>query len=151
MLQKLLSSGQMTLYERQYTYELLKQVGMPVIRDRMLQILKFLDPGGVASQHLQFTTRPRGAYLVPGPNFVRSIDCHHKLTMYGIEIYAGIDAFSRHGWYIPWIYVCISTRTEVSYLYTGVLPHAIRSDCGTETMMMASTPWPLYQALCPDI
>ena len=61
----------------------------------MFQILKWLDPAGVAGRRLQLTTRPRGTYMVPGPSFVWSIDCHHKLSMYGIEIYAGIDAFSR--------------------------------------------------------
>ena len=95
MLEKLLDSGQTILYGRQYTYERLKQAGMPVVRNRMFQILKSLDPVGVASRRLLLTPRPRGAYRVPGPNFVWSIDGHHKLSMYGIKIYAGIDAFSR--------------------------------------------------------
>lgn len=95
MLQILLCSGETILYGRQYTYERLKQAGMPVVRDRMFQILKSSDPIGVASRRLLLTTRPRGAYMVLGPNFVWSIDGHHKLSMYGIEIYAGIDAFSR--------------------------------------------------------
>ena len=68
---------------------------MPVVHDCMFNILKAIDPAGVASRHLHLTTKPRGAYTVPGPNFVWSIDGHHKLSMYGIEIYAGIDAFSR--------------------------------------------------------
>jgi len=86
MLQTLLSSGQTILDGRQYTYEQLNQGGMPVVRDRMFQILKFLDPAGLGSQRLQLTMRPRGAYIVPGPLFVWSIDAHHKLSMYGIEI-----------------------------------------------------------------
>jgi len=77
MLQTLLSSGQTILYGRQYTYERLKQAGMPVGRDRMFQMLKSLDPAGVAGRHLQLTTRPRGAYMVTGPNFVWSIHGHH--------------------------------------------------------------------------
>ena len=52
----------------------------------------------------------------------------------------------------------ISTRTGVSCLRqylevvasTGQLPHSIRSNRGTETMMMASVHWHLHQALCPD-
>ena len=96
-LQTLLRSGETTLYGRQYTYQRLKQMGMPVVRNRMFQILKELDPIGVASRRINLSSRPRGAYLVPGPNFVWSIDGHHKLSMYGIEIYAGIDAFSRYG------------------------------------------------------
>ena len=95
-LQHLLRSGQTTLYERQYTYQPLKQSEMPVVRDHMFQILKELDPIGVAGRRPHLGTRPRGAYHVPGPNNVWSIDGHHKLSMFGIEIYAGIDAFSRY-------------------------------------------------------
>jgi len=95
MLNELLASGQTILYGRQYTYDRLKQAGMPVVRDCMFNILKTIDPAGVASRRLHLTTKPRGAYTVPGPNFVWSIDGHHKLSMYGIAIYAGIDAFSR--------------------------------------------------------
>ena len=61
--------------------------------------------------------------------------------------------------YIPWIYVGISTRTGISCLRqylevvasTGVLPHSIPSDRGTETMIMASAQWRLHQAIQPDI
>lgn len=53
----------------------------------------------------------------------------------------------------------ISNRTGVSCLRqylevvasTEVLPHSIRSDRGTETMMMASAHWRLHQAIQPDI
>jgi len=93
-LQLLLAGGQATLYGREYTYQHLKQSGMPVARDRMFCILKEPDPAGVASRRLHLSTNPHGAYFVPGPNFVWSIDGHHKLSMYGIEIYAGIDSFS---------------------------------------------------------
>ena len=95
-LQALLTSGQTMLYGRQFTYQRLKQAGMPVVRDRMFKILKELDPIGVAGRRIHLTSTPRGAYLVPGLNFVWSIDGHYKLSMYGIEIYAGIDAFSRY-------------------------------------------------------
>jgi len=95
MLNENLASGQPILYGRQYTYDRLKQAGMPVVRDRMFNILKTIDPVGVASRRLHLTTKSRGGYTVPGPNFVWSIDGHHKLSIYGIVIYAGIDTFSR--------------------------------------------------------
>ena len=47
-LQTLLRSGETTLYGRQYTYQRLKQAGMPVVWDRMFKILKELDQLGVA-------------------------------------------------------------------------------------------------------
>jgi len=94
-LQLLLAGGQTTLYGREYTYQHLKQSGIPVVRDRMFSILKELDPIGVANRSLHLITNPQGAYFVPGPNFVWSVDGHHKLSMYGLKIYAGIDAYSR--------------------------------------------------------
>jgi hypothetical protein len=57
--------------------------------------------------------RHRGEYIVPGPNFLWSVDGYLKLAPYGIEIYGAIDAYSR---YIIWIYVGISGRTAISVL-----------------------------------
>jgi len=96
MLVDLLASGQTTLYSRVYTYDRLRQAGMPVVHDRMFKILKTIDPTGVAGRRLHLNTKPKRAYSGPGPNFVWSIDGHHKLSMYGIEIYAAIEAFSRY-------------------------------------------------------
>lgn len=81
-------------------------------RDRLFAAVKQLDPDGVyrRANDLQ---RHRGEYIVPGPNWLWSIDGHCKLNFYGIEIYAAIDAYSR---YIIWIYVGISSRTAVSVL-----------------------------------
>lgn len=53
----------------------------------------------------------------------------------------------------------ISTRTGISCLrqylevlsQTNILPHSIRSDRGTETMMMASAHWRLHQDSNPTI
>jgi len=93
-----LENGQITLYGRQYTYQRLRQSGIPVARDRMFRILHELDPVGIANRCLHTTYMPKGGYFVPGPNYVWSIDGHHKLSMDGIEIYAGVDAYS---WYVP--------------------------------------------------
>jgi len=70
------------------------------------------------------------------------MDAYCKFEMYGIQVYAGIDAYSRR---IMWIYVGISGRTAVSvqaqYLATltngRVLPQIITSDRGAETTMAA--------------
>ena len=55
-LQTLLKSGETTLYGRQYTYQRLKQIGMPVVRDHMFQILKELDLIGVASRRIKLSS-----------------------------------------------------------------------------------------------
>jgi hypothetical protein len=72
-----------------------------------------------------------------------------KLEPWGIEIYAAIDAYSRH---IVWIYVGITARTQISTLYqyrealktTYKRPWKIRSDRGTETTMLGDC----HLALC---
>jgi hypothetical protein len=100
--------------------------------------------------------RHRGAYIVPGPNFIWSIDGYLKLAPYGIEIYAAIDAYSR---YIIWIYVGISSRTAVSVLrqfldtlqITEQLPRFVRSDRGTETTLLAAAQHKLQQSQHPEI
>lgn len=100
--------------------------------------------------------RHRGEYLVPGPNFVWSVDGYLKLAPYGIEVYAAIDAYSR---YIIWIYVGISARTAVSvlrqYLNTvevlGQHPRFVRSDHGGETVLLADAHHQLQKAIEPDL
>lgn len=87
--------------------------------------------------------RHKGEYIVPGPNYLWSIDGYAKLNAWGIEIYAAIDAYSRK---IIWIYVGISARTAVSVLrqYLDTLenekihPCILRSDRGGETPLIAS-------------
>lgn len=87
--------GQSALYGRRLTYTRLKQLGLSVVRDRMYEIVRELDPGGVASRQFGKQERPRGNYSVAGPNRILSVDGHHKLSLYGFEVYAGIDAYSR--------------------------------------------------------
>ncbi|KAK6431445.1 hypothetical protein LTR95_012391 [Oleoguttula sp. CCFEE 5521] len=79
-------------------------------RDRLYELVRELDPMGVYNR-ARDVQRRRGEYIVPGPDFVWSIDAHCKLEPYGIQIYAAIDAYSRQ---ILWLYVGISARTLVS-------------------------------------
>jgi hypothetical protein len=101
--------------------------------------------------------RHREEFLVPGPNWVWSVDGHMKLQVYGFEIYAGIDAYSK---YIVWIYMGVSARTAVSVLKqylnivsvpNAVMPAYIRSDRGTETMLCANAHFHLSKAVDPDL
>ena len=167
-LQTLLRSRETTLYGRQYTYLRLKQIGMPLVRDRIFQILKELDPSGVPSRCINLSSRPRGAYLLPGPNFVSSIDGHHKLSMYGIEIYASIDAFSSYGPSqlsllfsisllftskyimclntIRWAYACMYWGRHKVFEHTKVAyTQNIRQNCrGLKVVCSITKYWPLY-------
>lgn len=98
--------------------------------------------------------RHRGEYIVPGPNFLWSVDGYLKLAPYGIEIYGAIDAYSR---YIIWIYVGISGRTAISVLrqYLDTIemlnqhPRFVRSDHGGETVILAQAHHLLQQAADP--
>ena len=76
----------------------------------MFSILKEVDPIGV-QKRTHDRNRHQGTFHVPGPNWLWSVDGYHKLSLFGIEIYAAIDAYSR---YIPWFYVGVSSKTDIS-------------------------------------
>ena len=110
-------------------------------RDRLFSIVRELDPVGVYKRS-QEVSRRRGEYITPGPDFVWSLDAHCKLEPYGIQIYAAIDAYSRH---IIWVYIGVSARTMISVFrqfasalkIRKVAPQLVRADKGKETLMAA--------------
>ena len=83
------------------------------------------------------------------------MDGYLKLAPYGIEIYAAIDAYSR---YILWIYVGITSRTAVSVLRQFLeavqvvkhQPRIVRSDRGTETVLLAEAQHKLQKSRHPE-
>ena len=101
-----------------------------------------MDLVGVEQRAYRLNQKPRGEYIVPGPNYLWSLDGHDKLKAWGIEIYSAIDAYSR---YITWIYIGISNKTTTSilvqYLTTVSLYsqhlQILQSDCGVETLLCA--------------
>jgi hypothetical protein len=120
-------------------------------RDRIFSVYRELNPAAI-QRRTQDLQRHRGEYIVPGPDFVWSVDGYCKLQAFGIEIYAAIDAYSR---YVTWIYVGITARTAISVLRqyldtiqdTGYCPRIIRSDRGTETTMCADAHFKLSTSL----
>lgn len=114
-----------------------------------------MDPEETEARKLALR-RKRRRYLVQGPNRVLSIDGHDKLSRFEFQIYGAIDAYSR---YIAWCYVGISNRTAVSvnkqYLQmvrsTSQIPKPIRSDKGTETVLIARSHILLCRATKPGI
>jgi hypothetical protein len=132
--------------------------GIPVARDRMFAIMKELDPEAIEARKPKFKAgRDRiGKYVVPGPDYVWSVDGHLKFRDYGIGIYACVDGYSR---YITSVYVGLSVTCGVSILkqYLDAIagnrnlrPKIIRADRGTETMIMANAQWQLEQADLPE-
>lgn len=63
-----------------------------------------------------------------------------KLSLFGIEIYAAIDGYSR---YILWVYIGVSTRTAISvykqYIEAvstfGYLPQVIHNPLYTQSSL----------------
>ncbi|KAL3429646.1 hypothetical protein BDV09DRAFT_202841 [Aspergillus tetrazonus] len=110
---------------------------------------------------LQDLQQERGAYVVPGPNYIWSVDGYLKLAPYGTEIYAAIDAYSR---YIIWIYVGTTSRTAVSVLRQFLeavrvikrQPQIVRSGQGTarkgddSAILLAEAQHKLQQSRHPE-
>ena len=119
-------------------------------RRALREAVKRLDPIGVEAR-TRGQMRKRGQFMVKGPNRVWSIDGHDKLSRFGFQIYAAIDAYSR---YIVWCYIGHSNRTAVSvnkqYLTTvsstQIVPKLIRSDKGGETTLLCNSHLSLRRA-----
>lgn len=119
--------------------------------DRLLDVVHTVDPEGV-SRRRNDLQRTRGEYIAPGPIYVWSIDGHDKLSHWGFQIYASIDAYSR---FITWLYVGISNRAAFSILRQfldtleteKIQPRYIRSDKGSETVYLAAAHCALYRKI----
>jgi Clr5 domain len=150
-----LQKGVVEGYGRGLLYAHFQELGVQVSRDRLFGIYRALVPEAI-DRRTRDMQRHRGEYIVPGPNFIWSIDAYLKLSPYGIEVYAAIDAYSR---FIVWIYIGISARTAISvlrqYLDTievlGQHPRFVRSDHGTETVLLASAHYQLQQIAQPNL
>lgn len=150
-----LEKGVIDGYGRRYLYTHFRQRGHIIARDRLFQAYRTINFEAVERRKRDLQ-RHRGEYIVPGPNFIWSVDGYCKLRPYGIEIYACIDAYSR---YIIWVYIGISASTAVScvhqYLQTleavQLQPRFVRSDRGVETVMLADAHYQLQETYEPDL
>jgi hypothetical protein len=150
-----LRKGQIEGYRRGLLHSYFRQQGYIVSRDRLFGVYRSLNPDAI-KQRRQDLQRAHGEYIVPGPNFIWSLNGHDKLKPFGIEVYTCIDAYSR---YIIWIYVGITNATAIScftqYLQVlkdiKVAPKFIRSDRGGETVMMAQAHFKLQRESEPAL
>lgn len=93
--------------------------------------------------------------IFEGPNHVWSVDGYEKLGAIGIEIYGAIDTHSRC---LQWLYVGISSRTQISVLKQYLIhlkrskhcPQRIRADRGRETPMIADLHYALWRTHCRE-
>jgi hypothetical protein len=146
-----LEEGTARSYGRERLQTSLRQQGHRATEDHVRAALKKLDEKGSDSRKPGMKRkRELKVPIIPGPNHLWSIDGHDKFRNYGIEIYAGIDAYSRR---IQWIYCGNSNRTQASvarqYLETvatlGVRPRFLRSDKGSETPLIADAQYSFYK------
>ncbi|KAI4211630.1 MAG: hypothetical protein LQ351_005533, partial [Letrouitia transgressa] len=155
VVQQEIQKGNIQGYGRGLVYNHFRRQGYIFPRDKLFSLYRTLLPD-VVDRRKRDLQRRRGEYIVPGPNFLWSIDGYDKLKAYGIEIYAGLDAYAR---YITWIYVGISNRTQIcvlsQYLSTvgafNQQPRFVRSDRGGETTLLASAHHQLQQKYQPEI
>jgi hypothetical protein len=118
-------------------------------------MLRILNKDAIERRLRKLQTQ-RGEYIVPGPDFIWSIDGHDKLSGFGIEIYACIDAYSRM---IIWIYVGISNRTSHSVMHqyllycatSGKCPKFFRADRGTELPQVAEAHFAFSRQADPEV
>jgi hypothetical protein len=114
-----------------------------------LMRLSCLTPEGVTSRTPGLRKKRLENYITAGPDYLWCLDGHDKLAQYGIEIYVAVDAYSRK---IIWFYVGNSNRTQLSVLRQyllaikarGLCPSFIRTDKGTETIMLADAHFSLF-------
>ena len=126
-------------YRSLYTH--MRQQFFNIPRDSLRKVYNEVHPDAIAHRRAR-ADRKRSGWTVPGPNYIWSVDGYCKLEYFGIEIYAGIDAYSR---YITWFYIGASARTARNVLAQyvtvlrayGFMPLALRSDYGVETTLLA--------------
>lgn len=127
----------------------LRKRGLTVNRERVMNLLRELDPEGVESRRRKRLRRR--VYHTEGPNYVWHIDGHDKLKPYGFSIHAGIDGFSRR---LLWLEVGPTNKNPdvIAKYYldavnqTGGIPHKVRSDDGTENSLTEA----IHTYLCSE-
>ena len=126
-----------------------------VRRESLFAMLRAMNPDAIRLRMMRMQQK-KGEYIVPGPDWIWSIDGHDKLSPFGIEIYACIDAYSRN---IIWVYVGISNRTSHSVVQQyvqvvaqmGYIPQFFRADRGSELPLVAEAHFAFSRLVDPTV
>jgi len=118
--------------------------------DDVCDALAFYDAAGTRAGVGPDKRRKDGKFITPGPDFLWCRDGHDKFRNYGIEIYAGADAYSRR---IQWMYVGNSDRKQISILRQMLqiihlhdrCPSFWRTDRGKEVLLLADPHFSFYR------
>lgn len=138
-----------TFGRRWFITYLRQQLGFKARRDDVAALLLAIDDKAVFARRLGVRKIRLENYTIPGPNFLWCLDGHDKFSQYYIEIYAAVDAFPRK---IIRHYVDNSNRTPISVIRqclnavqnTGICPRFIRTDRGTEIVLLAYLHFSLF-------
>jgi transposase InsO family protein len=150
-----LASGQSLRWGHAYLSSHICASGHFISEHDLWGVMKEVHPIGIEERQNNRIKR-RCPFWVKGPNRVWSVDGHDKLSRFGFEIYAAIDAYSR---FILWCYTGHSNRTAVSVdkqfletvRITGKYPKVIRSDMGSETSLLCNSQLVLRRAEKPSL
>jgi len=149
--QAALQEGTCRCYGRGFLQSYLRLSGHIAREDDVRDALAQFDPQGTEARRRGPSHRRLGGeFIIPGPDFLWCIDGHDKFRNYGIEIYAGVDAYSRR---IQWIYVGNSNRRQTSILHQMVsiveahnrCPSFWRSDRGKEVLLLADAHYSFFR------
>ncbi len=117
--------------------------GVSVTRDMAHRTYMSVFPDQTFYRLMRGKERIRRNFWSPGPNVLWSLDGYAKLSPYGFQVYACIDAYSRK---IIWFYIGRSATTALSCMKqflqvikaNGYRPFYTRCDGGSETPLWAA-------------
>ena len=101
ILKEIETSGQCIVYRTMWR-RLVRRYNLKVKRDKVLNLLRIIDPNGVDRRKRRRLLRRK--YSNPGSNFLWHVDGYDKLKPYCFAIHAAIDCYSRR---VLWIEVII--------------------------------------------
>ena len=151
LIHNMLTNGPGRSYGIRFAQTHLHEAGYRTQRQDVTDALREFAPQGLAGRNPR---RERHKlhdtdYTTPGPYSHWVCDGHDKLSKYGIQVYAGIDAYSRK---LIWFYCGNANRSQFSvanqYLQAiracGHCPKFVRTDHGAETVLLAAIQLTFY-------
>ena len=126
-----------------------------VRKDSLFAILHVLNPTGILLRRRMMQAK-KGEYIMPSPNQIWSIDGYNKLLLFGIKIYAYINAYLQN---IIWIYVKILNRISylvlqqylITYAKLGYYLMFFRANRGFKLPLIAKAYFAFLQLADPSI
>ena len=116
--------------------------GLFVPRQEVESLIRTIDPAGVEERKRHRLKRRK--YESPGPNYCWHVDGYDKLKPFGFPIHGAVDGYSRM---VMWLKVDRTNNDpEITAKFfldcvveVGGCPSLLRTDCGTENVVIAGT------------